>query len=103
MVEIFPQAVADFNDGNYDISLLYPTVDVYNYSSNADSYFWNFGDSSISCAFQPSHTYAAHGDYEISLAVNNIYNCPDTPEMTIEVKPSHSIFVPNAFTPDGDT
>lgn len=76
---------------------------MYNYSANADSYFWNFGDGSISGAFQPSHTYAAHGDYVISLAVNNIYNCPDTAEMAIEVKPSHSIFAPNAFTPDGDT
>ncbi|MDG0972595.1 MAG: PKD domain-containing protein [Crocinitomicaceae bacterium] len=85
------------------MSLLDPTVDVYNYSSNADSYFWNFGDGSISGAFQPSHTYAAHGDYVISLAVNNICNCPDTAEMTIEVKPSHSIFVPNVITPDGDT
>lgn len=102
-VEIYPQAVADFNIGNYHISLLDPTVDTYNYSSNADSYFWSFGDGTISGGFQPSHTYANHGDFVISLAVNNSYNCPDTTEMAIEVKPSHSIFVPNAFTPDGDT
>lgn len=102
-VEVFPQAVADFNVGNYDISLLDPTVDLYNYSSNADSYIWDFGDGSLSGAFQPSHTYAAHGNYVISLAVNNAYNCPDTAEIAIEVIPSHSIFVPNAFTPDGDT
>jgi gliding motility-associated-like protein len=38
----------------------------------------------------------------VELYANNLYNCPDSTEIQIEVTPSFDIFVPNAFTPDGD-
>jgi gliding motility-associated-like protein len=101
-VEIFPQAEADFGLSNYNIEMLDPTVTFFNYSSNADNYIWDFGDGNISGNVQPTHVYGEHGNYIITLFVNNAYNCPDTAELAITVKPSHGIFVPNAFTPDGD-
>jgi gliding motility-associated-like protein len=101
-VEIFPQAVADFGLSNNDIEMLDPTVTFFNYSTNADNYFWEFGDDNISFDTQPTHTYSGHGNYVITLNANNAYNCPDTAQIAINVKPSHGIFVPNAFTPDGD-
>lgn len=101
-VMIFPRAEADFGLSNYDVRMLDPTITFYNYSNNADNYFWEFGDEAISFEEQPTHTYGEHGSYVISLVANNAYNCPDSAELAIVVKPSHGIFVPNAFTPDGD-
>jgi gliding motility-associated-like protein len=35
------------------------------------------------------------------LVANNTFNCPDSIEKEIHVKPSWAIYVPNSFTPDG--
>jgi gliding motility-associated-like protein len=102
IANVFPNAEADFGLSNYDVHMLDPTISFYNYSSNADTYFWDFGDNQISSHFEPMHTYDEHGQYVISLEANNIYNCPDTAYLVISVKPAHAIYVPNAFTPDGD-
>jgi gliding motility-associated-like protein len=40
--------------------------------------------------------------FMITLTANNMFNCPDSTFITVEVKPSYQIFVPNAFTPDQD-
>lgn len=40
------------------------------------SYFWDFGDGSpTSSAFEPSHSYAASGNYTVTLMVTNECNC----------------------------
>ena len=38
-----------------------------------DSYLWEFGDGSTSTVRQPTHTYTAPGDYEVTLTVGNTY------------------------------
>ncbi|MCB0549741.1 MAG: PKD domain-containing protein [Phaeodactylibacter sp.] len=47
------------------------TITLSNLSSNADNYFWDFGDGNTSTASGPVHTYGAAGDYEVSLTVTN--------------------------------
>ncbi|MBW8050459.1 MAG: PKD domain-containing protein [Cytophagales bacterium] len=39
---------------------------------------WNFGDSDTSTLQNPSHTYAAGGDYVVTLIVTTNYSCMDT-------------------------
>lgn len=42
-----------------------------NTSTNADEYFWDFGDGSTSDQANPSHTYAQSGDYTVTLSAIN--------------------------------
>lgn len=43
------------------------TVDFTNFSQNAVSYFWDFGDGGSSTETNPSHTYVAAGLYDVTL------------------------------------
>ncbi|MBM3448542.1 MAG: T9SS type A sorting domain-containing protein, partial [Bacteroidetes bacterium] len=47
-----------------------------NNSSNANSYVWNFGDGNTSTSSNPNYTYAAGGDYVVTLTATN-GNCTD--------------------------
>ena len=49
------------------------TIQFSNFSNNANSYSWDFGDGNTSTDFNPTHTYAADGDYIVKLTAGN--NC----------------------------
>jgi gliding motility-associated-like protein len=50
-----------------------------NLSDSATSYRWFFGDGNESTATDPTHFYAAKGDYKVKLVAYNIYyDCTDT-------------------------
>ena len=66
-----------------------------NSSSNSLTYLWNFGDgTSTSSAFQPTHTYATAGSYNVTLIAYNPTTCikSDTATVTIVIdQPSITI------------
>ncbi|MBX7243249.1 MAG: M4 family metallopeptidase [Bacteroidia bacterium] len=49
------------------------TVTLYNFSSNADVFFWDFGDGTTSSSSNPviNHTYAANGNYTVTLIASS--------------------------------
>ncbi len=52
-----------------------------NLSTNIDSattYFWNFGNNSVSIASNPIHIYNLPGSYTVTLIVTNANGCKDT-------------------------
>ncbi|MBK9175389.1 MAG: PKD domain-containing protein [Flavobacteriales bacterium] len=77
-------------------------VFTYNLSANADQFTWDFGDGTISNAFNPTHYYQQAGTFDVTLIANNEWNCPDTFTVvgatTAEV--SGDLVFPNAFTPN---
>ena len=84
-------------------AVIVPTQPVftYNLSANADQFSWDFGDGTMSNAFNPTHYYQEAGTFDVMLIANNQWNCPDTFTVigatTGEV--SGEIEFPNAFTP----
>lgn len=55
-----------------------------NNSSDADSYFWQFGDGATSTDMNPTHTYAGNGQYEVTLIA--ISGCEqDTTTLLIDI------------------
>ncbi len=42
-------------------------VQFFNQSTNAVTYFWEFGDGTTSAAFEPAHTYYTPGTYDVSM------------------------------------
>lgn len=66
MVEALDLPVAAFNanvNGQF--------FDFENLSSNASSWFWDFGDGNTSFLQNPSHVYTQGGDYTVTLTVSN--------------------------------
>jgi gliding motility-associated-like protein len=104
-IVVHPNPSADFTMSSTSVSLLEPTVCFNSTSVGATVLSWNFGDpqsNTGSNASNPCHTYSDTGRYCVTLAVRNSFGCPDTVEYCLDVLPDVTLFVPNAFTPNGD-
>ncbi len=64
------------------------------------SYAWNFGDGITSDIADPIHTFDGLAQYQVELYVSNTIGCYDYGYSV--VYPPLELYVPNAFTPDGD-
>jgi PKD repeat protein len=70
-----------------------------NFSANANSYLWDFGDGNTSTAILTSHTYGANGSFDITLIVSN--GCgSDTLVQTVNVS---NVVPPTAILSVADT
>ncbi len=74
-----------------------------NYSSDAVSYLWSFGDGSTSEQFEPLHRYEKYGKYNVSLRVSSQYGCTDS-LIVFNAFSGSAFFIdfPNAFIPNAD-
>ncbi len=64
---------------------------------------WFFGANDKSSLYQnPSYIFGDPGSYAVVLIVKNIWGCKDTVIKPINIGEDFSIYVPNAFTPNGD-
>lgn len=80
-----------------------PSFQFFNNSTNATSYSWDFGDGTGSNETNPNHSYEGNaGSYTVMLAANNQFGCPDTTYLSVVIEDQLIFYVPNAFTPDGD-
>lgn len=96
------QVTADFDASTFFGSMMEPEIDFYNTSVNATSFLWNFGDGDTSTVINPSHEFPAAGDYNVTLYAMNSAGCDDSITLTIVMEAAFELYVPNAFTPDGD-
>lgn len=65
-ITIQPAPTAAFN-----FTIVQTKATFNNTSTNADEYFWNFGDGTTDDLKNPSHTYAQSGDYVVTLTAIN--------------------------------
>lgn len=105
-ITVHPVPVADFEAIPYTLNLLEPNFSFTNTSQGATSFFWDFGDytskSNTSGLVNPKHTYDYVGIYDVHLVAFNVFGCRDTIKKQVEVKPDMAVYIPNAFTPDGN-
>lgn len=77
-IKILPQPTAAYT-ANTTFQCKPPlTVQFTDASLNAINWQWAFGDGATSTLQNPSHTYTAFGDYDVSLIVTNTLGCTDT-------------------------
>lgn len=68
------------------------------------SYAWDFGDGNTSSEPEPVHQYTEEGVFDLMLTVIDDFGCETTYSVpqSINVTKFVAIWVPNAFTPNGD-
>jgi gliding motility-associated-like protein len=97
----YPQAL--FLQSVESSTILTPSVELEDRSIDASTWSWDFGDGSVLYGDpDPTHVYSDSGTYVIMLVVTNEGGCPDTVYGNIRIEPVFTIFIPNAFTPNGD-
>ncbi|MCG9879671.1 MAG: gliding motility-associated C-terminal domain-containing protein [Bacteroidia bacterium] len=101
-VEVNPKVVANFTS-NPTSGLAPLPVQFSNQSSNAYFFIWDFGDLSAgSVEKDPLHTYLEDGRFDVTLIASDSLGCSDTTFGVINVNSIDALFLPNAFTPNGD-
>ena len=91
VLEFYPVPKADVLP--FDTEQCSPAEVVFtNSSSDADTYFWDFGDGYISNQTDPVHSFVNSTfdaiDYEIELVASNAYGCVDTGIFDMRVLPT---------------
>lgn len=101
-IQVYPSPTADFTASPYETDVFNPFITFNDYSidSEVHAYFFTDGDSTQERNI--THTYDMSGYIYPYQVVWNEFGCPDTLVQEIYIKPITTIYVPNAFTPDGD-
>ena len=103
-VSVFANPVANFSMDPTPASMFDPTVNFFDLSyNNIVGWTWNIGGLDTSILQNPSYIFPEDtGHYLIVLTVVDVNGCVDTTSGTAIVIGEYGIYVPNAFTPDGD-
>lgn len=101
-IEVYPSPVADFYF-NPDPAVQYETTEFVDISKgNPVAWEWYTENQFISAEERPTWVYNEQGNFAVTQIVINEYGCSDTMVHVVEVIGDFLVFVPNAFTPDGD-
>lgn len=101
-VVVYPGSNAAFLSEGLDGTTISPVYKFTNTSTNSVSCLWNFGDGSSSTVVNPNHTYASKSEYMVILYTISINGCKDSVMEMVEIKAEFTLYIPNAFTPDGN-
>jgi len=106
LIHVYSNPTADFTATPHVTTLEAPVIQFLNYSFDAVSCYWNFGEpasnTNTSNQFSPAHLYGSEGIFNISLYVESSNGCVDSTSHTIQILPIYTFYIPNAFTPNGD-
>lgn len=102
MITVYPNPVANFTAQPNPTTEFDPIISFTNQSTGEITWNWDFGNTETSNVEDPRVTYDTHGNFIVTLWVENQYGCKDTITGTVVISPEYTFYVPNAFTPNGD-
>ncbi|MEQ1733781.1 MAG: gliding motility-associated C-terminal domain-containing protein, partial [Bacteroidia bacterium] len=110
-VVVYPLPKAEFTISPEVTDMLNPDIKITDESHLANTITWNYGnnDQQVMNNANPLkpindylYTYTDSGTYIITQLVLTNNGCRDSASNTVQINPIHTVFVPNAFSPDGD-
>ena len=101
-VSVFPRPVAGFNADPTEANVLKANIQFIDKSQGANSWSYNFGDTTTSLSQNPTHKYNLAGKFDVIQYVQNQFGCSDSISDTIIITKVTTIYIPNAFTPDNN-
>lgn len=102
LVIVNPNPIADFSFAPEQPTNFNPTVTFTDFSQDADTWAWDFGNGDSSNEINPTYTFPDTGLQTITLIVTHPQGCQDTMVQVLDVAPDFTYFLPNAFTPNED-
>ena len=88
------------------LNTLDPRVQILDYSVGANSGYWMIGDSTEIFPYRQGenlyYTFPDTGHYTILLHLENEGGCISEHQLSVCVEAGHTLFAPNAFTPNAD-
>jgi PKD repeat protein len=100
-VTVHPRPQAHFEIGPERTVPVNDEIRFLNYSTNAVRFKWDFGDGSGSESFEPDHTYAKSGNFNVQLVAYSDWGCSDSATVFNALSGSqYFINFPNAFIPN---
>lgn len=102
IIEVYEVPNAFFSVNPTKVFIPNEPVLLFNLSTFASSYEWDFGDGNSSTEESPQHLYTQLGVYDIMLIASTVNNCVDTfiLQSAVEAASEGGIKVPNAFSPN---
>lgn len=107
MVCIRPTPLAEFSYSPEPADVYDPIIYFQNESVNGFTYDWTFGaygEIGASSDVDPVIVFPddRRGVYPVTLVTTNIYGCQDSITHPVIINADYYVWIPNAFTPDGD-
>jgi len=96
---------ANFEATNDQVKSLNADVDFNNLSTPNTSeidYYWDFGNGDYSFQKNPQYNFYTVGSREVKLTITDGAGCKDTYSRKITTEEDYKIWVPTAFSPNGD-
>ncbi|MFN3875881.1 MAG: gliding motility-associated C-terminal domain-containing protein, partial [Flavobacteriales bacterium] len=103
LIHAWPLPVADFEASPWVTTIERPEVRFADLSQGASGLVWSFGlHDGASTERSPEFVYDSIGCYAVRLLAVSDMGCSSEAEGQVCVEPPFALWVPNAFTPDGD-
>lgn len=102
-VHVYPVPQAGFSLASEEAFMSNPTVQIVNQASaDVNSWEYHFGDGTTASFSSGVHQYSIWDEFLITQIVENTFGCADTATRNFRVNEEALIYIPNAFTPDGN-
>jgi len=107
VIKVFNSPTAAFSYSPNSATIISPTIQFADQSvdpSEIVQWWWVFGDQtdSVNTQQNPAHTYQDTGTYCAKLVVTDINGCADTAINCLVIDPLFTLYIPDAFSPNGD-
>ncbi len=107
-VTVYSSPVASFSSAPQPTTIINSAIQFTDQSTDAygiATWTWNFGvagNDTLSYLQNPSYKYWDTGSYCVNEVVMNIHGCVDTATNCLVINPIFSMYIPSAFSPNGD-